>query len=64
MNRSLPRRSCRRQQLIQRRGVATLDYVLLLGIVLPLLAIVIPQGRRMMQLVFEMTCTLVSWPFM
>ncbi len=64
MNRSLLRRSCRRHPLIQRRGVATLDYVLLLGIVLPLLTIVIPQGRRMMQLVFEMTCTLVSWPFM
>ncbi len=47
-----------------RRGAATLDYILVLGVVLPLLAIVIPQGRRMMQLVFEMTCALVSWPFM
>ncbi len=47
-----------------RRGSATLDYILVLGVVLPLLAIVIPQGRRMMQLVFEMTCALVSWPFM
>ena len=47
-----------------RRGSATLDYILVLGVVLPLLAIVIPQGRRMMQLVFEMTSALVSWPFM
>jgi hypothetical protein len=47
-----------------RRGAATLDYILVLGIVLPILAIVIPQGRRMMQLVFEMTCALISWPFM
>jgi hypothetical protein len=51
-------------QVRGRRGVATLDYILVLGVVLPILAIVIPQGRRMMQLVFEMTCALVSWPFM
>lgn len=52
------------ESIVRRRGVATLDYVLLLGVVLPILAIVIPQGRRMMQLVFEMTCALISWPFM
>ncbi|MEW4530238.1 hypothetical protein [Maioricimonas sp. JC845] len=40
-----------------------LDYVLALGVVLPLLAIVLPMSRRIMQLVFEMTCTLIAWPF-
>ena len=47
-----------------RRGVGTLDYVLALGIVLPLLAVILPQGRRAMQLVFEMTTTLTAWPFL
>lgn len=47
-----------------RTGAAVLDYVLALGVVLPLLAIVLPMSRRIMQLVFEMTCTLIAWPFM
>lgn len=47
-----------------RGGFSTLDYVLALAIVLPLLAVILPAGRRAMQLVFEMTCTLVAWPFM
>ncbi len=47
-----------------RAGVSTLDYVLVIGIVLPLLAIVLPMGRRAMQLVYEMSATLISWPFM
>lgn len=47
-----------------RVGAATLDYVLALGIVLPLLVVILPQGRRAMQLVFEMTTTLTAWPFL
>ncbi|MEZ6066600.1 MAG: hypothetical protein R3B90_13035 [Planctomycetaceae bacterium] len=47
-----------------RRGVGTLDYVLALGVVLPLLVVILPQGRRMMVLVYEMATTLVAWPFM
>jgi hypothetical protein len=47
-----------------RAGAAAVDYVLGLGVVLPLLAVVLPAGRRIMQLVFEFTCTLVAWPFM
>jgi hypothetical protein len=53
-----------RAALRGRIGFSTLDYVLSLGIVLPLLAVILPQGRRAMQLVFEMTTTLVAWPFM
>jgi hypothetical protein len=40
------------------------DYLLGLGVVLPLLVIVLPAGRRMMQLIFELACALVAWPFM
>jgi len=48
----------------QRRGAATLDYVLVLGIILPLAAIVVPLGKRIIQLVYEMTCVWLAWPFM
>jgi hypothetical protein len=48
----------------ERRGFSTLDYILAIGIVLPLLAVIWPQGRRAMQLVYEMTATLVAWPFL
>lgn len=48
----------------RRRGAATVDYVLGVGVVLPLLVVVIPTSRRMMQAVFELACTLVAWPFM
>jgi hypothetical protein len=60
-------RQRRHPQDTQRRlrpGAATVDYLLGLGVVLPLLLIVIPAGRRAMQLVFELACTLVAWPFM
>ncbi|MFG0335486.1 MAG: hypothetical protein ACF8TS_19170 [Maioricimonas sp. JB049] len=53
-----------RRPVARRGGAAVLDYVLALGVVLPLLAIVLPISRRIMQLVFEMTCTLIAWPFM
>ena len=48
----------------RRSGAAAVDYILGLGVVLPLLVAVLPAGRRIMQLVFEFTCTLVAWPFM
>jgi hypothetical protein len=47
-----------------RYGAATVDYVLGLGVILPLLVVVLPIGRRMMQSVFELACTVISWPFM
>jgi pilus assembly protein CpaF len=47
-----------------RRGAATLDYVLVLGIVLPLIAFVLRVAPRIMNLVYEMTSVLVSWPFL
>lgn len=47
-----------------RRGAAVVDYMLAIGVVLPLMLIAIPAARRMMQLIFELSCTLVAWPFM
>ena len=54
----------RRCGTVQHPGAAAIDYVLGLGVVFPLLFVVLPAGRRIMQLVFEFTCTLVAWPFM
>jgi hypothetical protein len=46
-----------------RRGNATLDYVLLMGVVLPMVAFVYWIGPRMMNLVFQLTNALLTWPF-
>ena len=48
----------------RRAGVSTLDYMLVLGVVLPLVAFVIPAGKRIIQLTYEMACTLIAWPMM
>jgi hypothetical protein len=44
--------------------LATLDYILTLGVVLPLAAFMFWAAPRIMNLVYEMQCVLVSWPFM
>jgi len=44
--------------------LASLDYVLILGVVLPVVAFVLWIGPRIMRLAYEMVCVLVSWPFM
>ncbi len=46
-----------------RRG-ATLDYVLVLAATLPMVLICVTMGKRIMQLVWEMLCVQVSWPFL
>ncbi|MFO0868786.1 MAG: hypothetical protein U0935_07520 [Pirellulales bacterium] len=56
-------RSCGRRARGVRRGAASLDYVLVMGVVLPLVAIVYWAGPRMMNLVYEMTSVLMGWPF-
>jgi hypothetical protein len=48
----------------RRTGAATLDYVLLVAVVLPLIAFVLRIAPRIMNLVYEMTSVLISWPFM
>jgi hypothetical protein len=48
----------------RRKGAASLDYVLVLGIILPMAAFVLGIGPRIIRLAYEMVCVLVSWPFM
>lgn len=48
-----------------RRGAAaTLDYVLVMGVILPAAAFSIWAGPRIIRLAYEMVYVLVVWPFM
>ena len=47
-----------------RRGAAALDYVLVMAVVLPLAGFLMWAGPRMMNLVYETTAVLISWPFL
>jgi hypothetical protein len=47
----------------RRTGAATLDYFLVLAVILPMIAVVLRIAPRIMNLVYEMTSVLVSWPF-
>jgi len=47
-----------------RQGVATLDYVLVLGVVLPLAAFLFKVVPRLIALVYETACVFVAGPFM
>ena len=47
-----------------RSGLASLDYVLILGVVLPMVAFILRVGPRIIRVAYEMVCVLVSWPFM
>jgi hypothetical protein len=53
-----------RRKPTSRSGVAALDYVLILGVVMPIVALVLWAGPRIMGLAYEMVCGLVAWPFM
>jgi hypothetical protein len=46
-----------------RRGAASLDYVLILGSLLPLCGILLYMGRRIILLAYEMVGVAVSSPF-
>jgi len=48
----------------RRRGAASLDYVLILGVILPMVAFIILKGRDLMRLVYEFLCVTVAWPFL
>lgn len=48
-----------------RRGAAaTLDYVLVMGVILPAAAFSMWAGPRIIRLAYEMVYVLVVWPFM
>jgi hypothetical protein len=57
------RRSPRCVAVSPRRG-ASLDYVLVISATLPVVLICVTMGKRIMQLVWEMLCVQVSWPFL
>lgn len=48
----------------RRAGAASLDYVLILGVVLPMVVVILRVAPRMIRLAYEMLSVLVSWPFM
>jgi hypothetical protein len=48
----------------RRRGNSALDYMLILAAMLPIVLFIVVKGKRVMQLVWEMLCILVSWPLM
>lgn len=58
------RRSRETRTIRSRRGLAALDYVLLLGVILPLAAFLFRVGPQIIRLAYEMVCVIVSWPFM
>ncbi len=53
-----------RSRSLRRGGAATLDYVLVLGAVLPMVAMSYYYSSRIIRAVYQMTCALVCWPFM
>lgn len=57
-------RSCPAARPRRRAGLATVDYVLILGVVLPLAAFILGVGPQIIRLAYEMVCVLVSWPLM
>ena len=60
-----PRRSrgiqCNRSR--SRRGAAAIDYVLVLGVILPLAGFLYKVGPKIINLVYDMICVLTAWPF-
>lgn len=47
-----------------RHGATALEYVLVLAAALPMTAMTYYLGAKMIRLVYEMTCVLISWPFL
>ena len=47
-----------------RTGAASLEYVLVLGASLPMMAMAYYYSMKIIRAVYEMTCALVCWPFM
>lgn len=58
------RRRLTRGSRSRRRGSATLDYVLVMGVVLPLATFVLWIAPRIMFRVYEMYCLFVAAPWM
>ncbi len=41
-----------------------MDYVLVIAATLPVVLVCVTMGKRIMQLVWEMLCVQISWPFL
>jgi hypothetical protein len=48
---------------LARRGLAALDYMLVLCVVLPLTTLLMHLAKRIIPSVYEMMSILISWPF-
>ncbi|GAB6165573.1 hypothetical protein JCM19992_15730 [Thermostilla marina] len=49
----------------RRRGaVASLDYVLLLGVIFPMAAFALWAGPRIIRLTYNLVYSIIAWPFM
>ena len=59
-----PPRLRRAGKPVPRKGVASLDYILVGGVVLPMAAFVLWIGPRIIQQVYDMVAVQVGWPFM
>jgi preprotein translocase subunit Sec63 len=64
MNRAAWLREKRAMRPLRRGAVATLDYVLLIGVILPVAAFTMWAGPRIIRLAYEMVYVLLVWPFM
>jgi hypothetical protein len=60
----MQRRLTKRRRPSPARSGQTLDYVLMVTALLPLVAMALPQTRRIIGLVFELSCDLIAMPFM
>jgi hypothetical protein len=47
-----------------RGGLATLDYVLILVFVLPMLVFIMRVAPRIIRAAYDVVCMQISWPFM
>jgi len=57
-------RSTSTQSKPLRRGAASLDYVLTIAVLFVMSGFIVMNGRRIMQLVYELTGFFLAWPFM
>ena len=46
-----------------RRGASSLDFILVLAVILSMAALLIPMSRHAITVVYEIICSLVAWPF-
>ena len=53
-----------RKRGIARHGSSSLEYMLILGAVLPFVGISVTVGMHLIRLAYDMVSGLISWPFM